>query len=116
MKLFFLLFDVASNKLLGRNLQIFELPIWKIDDFINSFWLYLTIYVMFLNIYNKLLWASGGYLEKIIEWSRLKQFLNFYNELFWTSENIFEKWIYTMKKMAKSFYDLTIFEHFKQLP
>ena len=23
-------------------LQIFELLIWKIDDFINSFWLYLT--------------------------------------------------------------------------
>ena len=38
-------------------LQIFELLIWKIDDFINSFWLYLTFRKFnFLNKYFSVSW------------------------------------------------------------
>ena len=36
---------------------------WRL--FPTSMYLVITMYVMFLNIYNKLLWASGEYLEKL---------------------------------------------------
>ena len=41
-------------------------PFWKIDDFINSFWLYLTFNCVFL-IQVQIIYALGQILEVLIE-------------------------------------------------